>query len=125
MQAFYLDKALLVQAGQTAPPLPLTPEELAWVQRALEETEGRLSIPGLVAWGLSEWHSRKLLREWELRGWVRKDPYRDNAHYLTAKLRGLLINHRTPQTTTNPSNRISDTETLVEELPLNSFHRQG
>ncbi len=102
VQTYYLDKATLVAAGQTTPAPALTSEEQVIVQRALAETEGRLTQSLLEESGWTEWQSRKLLRDWELRGWVKKDPARDNARYITPKLRVLLSNHPTAQTPSNP-----------------------
>ncbi len=51
---------------------------------------GRITIPLLKEYGVTEWEARKLLEDWELRGWVEKDPRRDNARYVTPKLEGLL-----------------------------------
>jgi len=71
--------------------------------RALAETAGRLSIPLLVGWGQRERAARQLLEAWELRGWVLRDPQRDNARYITPKLADLLSNRPTGQTPSNPA----------------------
>jgi len=47
---------------------------------------------------MTEKPARKLLKAWELRGWVQKDPQRDNARYITPKLRAVWSNRQTGQT---------------------------
>ncbi len=69
-------------------------EETQWFSRAIEETNGRLSIPILTSWGVRERAARELLDVWEKRGWVLRDPQRDNARYITPKLKEILsLNH--------------------------------
>ena len=109
MQACYLDKALLVQAGQPGGTDALTAEERELVGAALENA-GRLSIPMLQASGLSEWQARKTLTEWEQRGWVRRDPQHDNARYITAKLHSLLLS--SPQAAQTPSNPLKPPQAI-------------
>jgi len=84
--------------------------EQALFSRAIKETAGRLSIPILVGWGARERAARELLETWELRGWVSRDPRRDNARYITAKLAEILSrksqdasNRQTGQTPSNPA----------------------
>ncbi len=102
VQTFYLEKELLIQQGQSRGPAPFSAAEQQLIHRALTENKGRLSIPLLVQWGMTEKPARKMLKEWELRGWVRKDPKRDNARYLTPKMRVLWANRQTGQTGSNP-----------------------
>ncbi len=90
VQTFYLPKALLIQAGQQPGAPPLTAQEQALIEHALAVAGGRITIPLLKEYGVTEWEARKLLEDWELRGWVEKDPRRDNARYVTPKLEGLL-----------------------------------
>ena len=105
LQAYYLDKSLLLPESQTLA-CPLTADEQALVNRALEETEGRLSISFLLQWGMTEWQARRLLKEWELRGWVQKNHLRHNARYVTEKMRQMLSSPQTSQTTSSPSNSL-------------------
>ncbi len=91
VQTCYLPKQRLIDLGGGERINLLTDEQRAWVQRALKETDGRMSIPILKSWGLPERQARKLLSEWELRGWLKRDPQRDNARYITSNL---LSNHR-------------------------------
>lgn len=103
LQGFYFPKAQLITLGQGLGIDPLTDGERALALRALAETGGRLSLPLLRAWGgTTEWKARKLLEEWEQRGWLHRDPARDNARYITPKLQGLLSNHPTAQTAASP-----------------------
>jgi hypothetical protein len=101
VQTYYLKKELLIQQGRRQGNPPLDTEEQALIRRAVRESEGRMSIPLLVEWGMTEKPARKLLKEWELRGWVQKDPQRKNARYITPKLRNLWSNGQTGQTGSN------------------------
>lgn len=84
LQAYFLDKRLLIKGAGGGGTL-LTEQERETLQRA-EENGGRMSIPLLKGWGMTERAARRMLSEWELRGWVRRDPQRQNARYLTGKL---------------------------------------
>jgi hypothetical protein len=104
LQAYYLDKELLV--GERLRP-PLSEEEQTLVYWSLGLHEGRMSIPLLTEYGLREREARGLVEEWERRGWLRKDPHRYNARYLTEALVRLLgdpgaSNRRTGQAPSNP-----------------------
>ncbi len=101
IQTFYLDKRLLTQVG---PGSILNDFELNLAQRAMIETEGKMSIPLLISWNISERQARSLVEDWELRGWLRQDPSRQNARYITPKLQDLLSNCQTGQTPSNWSN---------------------
>ncbi len=101
MQTYYLEKRLLIKQGRQRAGARFSAEERRLIQRALTESEGRMSIPLLVKWGMTEKPARKLLKAWELRGWVQKDPQRNNARYITAKLRDLWSNGQTGQTGSN------------------------
>jgi hypothetical protein len=91
VQTYYLPKSRLIRDVRT--PLALIKEEdLATAQRALNEHEGRMSIPLLVGWGMTERAARKLVESWEEKGWLQKDPARDNARYLTPAFHTLLEN---------------------------------
>ncbi len=85
LQAYYLEKRLLIRAGAGQAEAPLNNEERSLIERA-QEHGGRMTIPLLSQLGLSEWKARQLLKDWELRGWVAKDAQRDNARYVTDKL---------------------------------------
>ncbi len=85
--------------GVTGEPLsPLPDDEMKIVERALSETNGKMTISLLMEWGTQEWSARSLLERYELRGWVEK---RDNARWVTRKLADLLSNAQTAQTTSN------------------------
>lgn len=87
VQTFYLDKRMF---GQVGPRSVLSRQEQELVERALNEAEGKMSIPLLVSWGMPERGARSLVESWELRGWLRQDPSRQNARYITPKLKALL-----------------------------------
>ena len=81
---------------------PLPEEEMKVVQRALTESDGKMTIQLLKGWGMQEWAARSMLERYELRGWVEKDPAKGNMRCVTPKLAGLLSNHQTAQTASNP-----------------------
>jgi DNA segregation ATPase FtsK/SpoIIIE-like protein len=78
-------------------------EEAQWFSRAIAETQGRLSIPILAGWGVRERAARELLAAWEQRGWVLRDPQRDNARYLTSKLIEIMSSRQTGPTASKPA----------------------
>jgi len=87
VQTFYLDKRLFAQVGLQ---VGLSEQEIRLAQRAMHEAEGKMSIPLLVSWGLTERGARSLVESWELRGWLSQDPARQNARYITPKFRSML-----------------------------------
>jgi hypothetical protein len=48
----------------------LSAPEVELFARAVRETEGRLSIPILTGWGMSEWKARTALDKWTAEGWL-------------------------------------------------------
>lgn len=89
LQTFYLDKQRLIEQGQRQRSGALDAEERALVHKAVLQADGRMSIPLLVEWGMTEKPARNLLNDWEARGWVRKEPERDNARYVTDRVKAL------------------------------------
>lgn len=77
---------------------PLPERETFLVQRSLMESAGRMSIPLLKQWGMEEREARNLVEQWELRGWLAKDPKQGNARVVTPKLADLLSNRQACQT---------------------------
>ena len=70
--------------------------------RAIESSQGKLSISRIAEWGgTSQYQARKLQETWALRGWLSKEGNQDNSFCLTAKARDLLTNRQTQQTATN------------------------
>jgi hypothetical protein len=101
IQTYFVEQSAL---GVQLNLLPALSEvERALFARAAKETSGRMSIPILVGWGQRERAARQLLETWELRGWVLRDPQRDNARYITAKLTDLMSSQQTGQTLSNLS----------------------
>jgi hypothetical protein len=88
IQAYYLDKGALVGGGQVSD--PLTDNERQFAQRAMTESEGKISLEVLMGWGLGQREARRLQEEWKLRGWAEADPARKNGLYITPKLAGLV-----------------------------------
>ena len=101
MQTFYLDKRLFTHSG---PQAALNQLEQQLALRSLREAEGKMSIPLLVSWDLPERSARSLVEGWELRGWLRQDPSRQNARYITPKLADILSSSQSGQTMSNESN---------------------
>jgi hypothetical protein len=101
VQTFYLDKRMF---GQIGPRAVLSRQEQELAQRSLNEADGKMSIPLLVSWGLPERWARSLVESWELRGWLRQDPIRQNARYITPKLLEILSNSQSSQTMSSTSN---------------------
>jgi len=106
IQTCYVDKSLFgINSVRKA---ALTAEEQQLAERAAA-SGGHISIPLLVGWGWSEWKARRLLESWELRGWIERDGVNRR---ISARLRELLSNPQTPQTASNPSNRL---KALIED----------
>ena len=101
IQTYFVDQSALSVTQNMLPSISV--EEHPLFARSLRETDGRLSIPILVGWGSRERVARQLLDSWELRGWVMRDPHRDNARYITPKLAQILSNRQTGQTASNPA----------------------
>lgn len=99
VQMYFLDRSRLEVQREAKSPIP--ENEWALIKRSILETEGRMSIPLLKAWGMSEREARGLVTIFEQRGWLEKDGMQKNARYVTAKLRDLLSNCQTGQTVSN------------------------
>lgn len=90
-------------SGLTGEPLsPLPEEEMLLVKRAIEETEGKMSIPLLVKWGLREREARRIVETYEARGWLEQDTMQGNARVVTSKLADLVSSCQTCQTLSSP-----------------------
>jgi hypothetical protein len=73
-------------------------------KRALETSQGNLSLNRISEWGgISQRQARKLQETWALRGWLSKDASNSNSFYLTAKARELCANGQSVQTRSNQS----------------------
>jgi hypothetical protein len=83
-------------------PAPLTEAEREIVERAMRETDGKISLSVLMGWGMGQGPARRLQEDWRMRGWAANDPQRDNSLYITEKLSDLVTNLQTLQTPTNP-----------------------
>ena len=101
VQTFYLDKGLFTQVN---PQAGLNDQDAQLAQRAVHEAGGKMSIPLLVSWGLPERGARSLVENWELRGWLRQDPTRQNARYITPKFIEMLSSGQSGQTASSTSN---------------------
>jgi hypothetical protein len=94
VQTYLLDKADLVK--QISP--QISNFEVQIIQQSLAQNDGKFSGSFLQSWGMGEWQSRQLVKDWEQRGWLKKDPKRSNARYITLKLAEIVSNLQTPQT---------------------------
>jgi len=81
--------------------------------RALQTTEGKLTIANIAEWGsVSTKQARRLQANWAVQGWLAKDAAKDNSFCLTEKARNLLPDganrqtRQTGQTGTNPSQTV-------------------
>lgn len=98
MQSYFLDKGALINGGGSqllGNGMSLTPLEANIFHAALNETDGLLTRNHIMRWcESSEWQTRKWLEAWALRGWIAKDPHRNNAYAVTPKLREALAGGR-------------------------------
>jgi DNA segregation ATPase FtsK/SpoIIIE-like protein len=91
MQAYFLDKALLIQAGRSRAESGLSEAERAMVRWAMANNEGYLPtrvIREQLGAGYRE--ARSLAEDWELRGWLAKNAGARNTRQVTAKLEALV-----------------------------------
>jgi hypothetical protein len=105
MQAYYIPKPMLLGAGASAIE-PLSEQEHRLFTRAIQEAEGKLTLANISEWGgVPTKQARQLQSQWAVRGWIAKDPNRDNAFCVTAKTQEITANRQTGQTgqtQTNP-----------------------
>ena len=103
MQSYFVPKARLLSSG-TMIKETLSDLEQKLFKRALETSQGNLSLNRISEWGgISQRQARKLQETWALRGWLSKDASNSNSFYLTAKARELCANGQSVQTRSNQS----------------------
>jgi len=101
MQSYFVPKALLLSSG-TMNKDALSDFEQNLFSRAIESSQGNLSLNRISEWGrMSQRQARKLQETWALRGWLLKDASNSNSFYLTAKARNLCANGQSVQTRSN------------------------
>jgi hypothetical protein len=88
------DKSFLTAGTQIAD--GLTSDERAIAERAMSETDGKISLEVLMNWSLGHRDARRLQADWKMRGWAATDSQRKNSLYITSKLADLLPNCQTP-----------------------------
>ena len=103
VQTYFLPKIKLIHA-QHRPPVVISEDESRLAARALRETDGKMSIPVLKEWGVSERAARTLVEDWERKGWLKKDPKRGNARCVTDTLAAKLSNRQGRQSASSVSN---------------------
>lgn len=106
VQTYFVDKSLLGDVR-----LVLSDKEIEAVQKAAD-LGGQVSIPKMVEWGWSEWRARRLLEEWEIRGWVIREGMNRR---ISPKLREILSTPQPPQTASKTSNGDVYAEILAGE----------
>jgi len=99
LQTYFLEKSALI-ANPISPlgggmfsgnALALSPVELGVFRAALSNTDGVLTRNSVMQWSASsEWQTRKWMDTWALRGWIAKDPQRNNAYAITPRARESL-----------------------------------
>lgn len=101
MQSYFIPKPLLISAGSSDPEILPDFEQMIF-KRALQGTDGKVTLASISEWGgVSPHAARKLQTQWAVRGWISKDPSRDNSFCITEKTRELAANPQTAQTGTN------------------------
>jgi DNA segregation ATPase FtsK/SpoIIIE-like protein len=101
-QFYRLDDERIVQmlvSGKPAPVLSDADRDLA--QRAIRETDGKISRGVLTEWGMTQGEANRIMDKWAARGWAEKDAQRANATYITPTLRDLVNNPTAPTTANN------------------------
>lgn len=96
LQVYYLPKEKLIELGRQggSSPLPISEQEQKLFERALHETDGKMTYTQIMQWvgewnfGWSQGYVRKKLKSWELSGWIAKDANRKNARFITPKIAG-------------------------------------
>ena len=83
------DKSFLTAGTQITDGLAFN--ERAIAERAMSETDGKISLKILMGWGMGQGAARRLQDDWKMRGWAVNDPTRKNGLYLTPELADLLI----------------------------------
>lgn len=78
-------------------PSPLSEDEKLIVQRSLDDADGKMTIDLLMGWGMGQREARRLVEDWELRGWLERDASQGNARVVTPKLANLLTKRQTRQ----------------------------
>jgi hypothetical protein len=114
MQSYFVPKTLLISSGS------MTHETLSELEqnlfsRAIETSQGNLSLNRITEWGgISQRQARKLQETWALRGWLSKDANNGNSFCLTAKARDLCTNGQTVQTRSNRPNSVQTDRQTVQ-----------
>ena len=102
VQFYRLEESQVMEMLTSGKPQPVVSQaEQALAERALKETEGKISRAVLTGWGLSQGEANRIMEKWAARGWAEKDPQRDNATYVTQVLVDLLNNPTAPTTANN------------------------
>jgi hypothetical protein len=102
-QFYKLDEGRIIPMLLTGsgPAAALSDKERQLGERALRETDGKVSREVLTGWGIGRSEADRIMERWTTRGWAEKDPQRANATYLTSILRDLLRNPAAPATPRN------------------------
>jgi len=105
MQAYFVEKQLLMGDGPIAIRSVLTDQEKMLFGRAMQETDGKLPLSKIMEWaGVGKSTAARRQEGWTLRGLLEKVATRDNAFCLTARAISLLEsgNRETGETHASP-----------------------
>lgn len=103
------------EAPEAVSPIPAREAEL--VRRSIADANGKMTKMLLMEWGLSEREARDLGDRYEIRGWLAKDPLRDNARCITDELLAILGESRpNAQTVQTVQTFLDDVQTGVQTL---------
>lgn len=121
-QFYRLADEMIVQMllSGSGPAPAISDKERDLTERAIRETDGKISRDVLTDWGMTQGQANRLIERWVARGWAQKDPLRANATYITKILRDLLNNPTTP---TTPNSR-STTPTTGLTNPTQSNQKK-
>jgi hypothetical protein len=106
VQAFYLDKSLLVGVSLETPAPVLSELEQALVAWALRENDSYLGLADIQdRTGEGPRAARRLADEWEQRGWLAKDAQAGNKRRITGELATFADKLTNPTTPDKPTDR--------------------
>jgi hypothetical protein len=117
IQVYFLDKSRLQMTDEAETRISVGDRQIA--ERALRETEGKISLDVLIGWGMGQGEARRLQEDWKSRGWARNDPKQSNGLYITPKLAESLTNLQTLQTPTNRLQTLQTQPTNLQTQPTN------
>ena len=108
-----VQKRLAAPGAHRVSPIPAS--EVPYIRRAIEETQGKMTMGLLTGWGMSQEEARTLGTRYELRGWLEKRKEEGNARFVTEKLLLLMAEfHPNPQTPQSPQTAYEVPQTVPQ-----------